>query len=271
MEYGRPAQRARATTQGMVARAGQGRSDRGGRSAPPHITVVHAAELQIVSESRRAQRRYGQAVIERLPSSAEPAPAAPQGAGAAPGTVAALVASAAEGDQVAWDALVSRYGGLVWSIARSHRLGPADAADVSQTVWLRLVEHLHSLRDPEHVGGWLATTTRHECLRVIRRAGRELPNDEAAVEVPISPDQSPEWLVLSDESRRLVWLALTRLSTRCQTLLRALSAAPDASYAEIAAALEMPIGSIGPTRMRCLEHLRRQLVSDGAMSETGEW
>jgi RNA polymerase sigma factor (sigma-70 family) len=259
MEFSSQARQARATTQGMAASAGPGWSDRGGRSAPPHV-AVQSAELQLAYGPHRVSRRYGQAVIEPLPRTA-----------AAPGTVAALVAAAVDGDQVAWDALVSRYGGLVWSIARSHRLGPADAADVSQTVWLRLVEHLRSLRDPEHVGGWLATTTRHECLRVIRRAGRELPNDDAAVEIPISPDESPEWLVLSDESRRLVWLALTRLSQRCQTLLRALSAAPDASYAEIAAALDMPIGSIGPTRMRCLEHLRRQLVSDGAMSETGEW
>jgi RNA polymerase sigma factor (sigma-70 family) len=259
MEFSSQARRARATTQGMAASAGPGWSDRGGRSAPPHV-AVQSPELQLAYGSHRVSRRYGQAVIEPLPRAA-----------AAPGTVAALVAAAVDGDQVAWDALVSRYGGLVWSIARSHRLGPADAADVSQTVWLRLVEHLRTLRDPEHVGGWLATTTRHECLRVIRRAGRELPNDDAAVEIPISPDESPEWLVLSDESRRLVWLALTRLSQRCQTLLRALSAAPDASYAEIAAALDMPIGSIGPTRMRCLEHLRRQLVSDGAMSETGEW
>jgi RNA polymerase sigma factor (sigma-70 family) len=256
---------ARATTQGMAARARRGRSGHGGRSAPTHV-LVRRRDAPIGSRCQSCRRRYGRAVIERLPSpAAEPAPAA------APPTVSALVAAAADGDQVAWDSLVTRYGGLVWSIARSHRLGPADAADVSQTVWLRLVEHLRSLRDPEHVGGWLATTTRHECLRVIRRAGRELPDEDAAMEVPVSPEQSPEWLVLSDESRRLVWVALGRLSIRCQTLLRALSAAPDASYAEIAAALDMPIGSIGPTRMRCLEHLRRELVSDGAMSETGEW
>jgi RNA polymerase sigma factor (sigma-70 family) len=265
MESATAARHALATTQGMAASVRWGRSDRGGRSAPSHVVVLPCID-RIVSGCPEGPRRYGRAVIERLPP-----PAAQPGRAAAPGTVSALVAAAADGDQVAWDSLVSRYGGLVWSIARSHRLGPADAADVSQTVWLRLVEHLRSLRDPEHVGGWLATTTRHECLRVIRRAGRELPDEDAAMEVPISPEQSPEWLVLSDESRRLVWLALGRLSIRCQTLLRALSAAPDASYAEIAAALEMPIGSIGPTRMRCLEHLRRTLVSDGAMSESGEW
>jgi RNA polymerase sigma factor (sigma-70 family) len=263
MELDRTAKQARATTQGMAAPLGRGRSDRGGRSAPSR-PVGRPTWAPVATGCAEGRRRYGRAVIDRLPAADSVSPAAPV-------SVAELVASAADGDQAAWDSLVSRYAGLVWSIARSHRLGPADAADVSQTVWLRLVEHLRSLRDPEHVGGWLATTTRHECLRVIRRAGRELPDEDAAVEMPVSPDQSPEWLVLSEESRRLVWLALARLSIRCQTLLRALSVSPDASYAEIAAALDMPIGSIGPTRMRCLENLRRQLVSDGAMTETGEW
>ena len=83
-----------------------------------------------------------------------------------------LVRAAAEGDQQAWDALVDRFAGLVWAIARAHRLSPADAADVSQTTWLRLVEHLGRIRDPERVGAWLAATARHECLRVIRHAGR---------------------------------------------------------------------------------------------------
>jgi RNA polymerase sigma factor (sigma-70 family) len=264
MEFHRTARLACATTQGMAAHVKRGRSASGGRSAPPRV-VPHTSVVPLAVECRGGRRRYGRAVIDRLP------PATGSASPAEPGTVAVLVAAAADGDQGAWDSLVSRYAGLVWSIARSHRLGPADAADVSQTVWLRLVEHLRSLRDPEHVGGWLATTTRHECLRVIRRAGRELPDEDAAADIPGSSDQSPEWLVLSDESRRLVWLALARLSIRCQTLLRALSTSPDASYAEIAGALEMPIGSIGPTRMRCLEHLRRQLISDGALSETGEW
>lgn len=180
-------------------------------------------------------------------------------------SAAELVAAAAQGDRPAWDELVGRYSGLVWSVARSHRLAPADAADVSQTVWMRLVEHLDRLRDPDHVGGWLATTTRHECLRVLKRSGREVPDDIVAVEQPIDPHESPEWIVLAHESRRLVWLALGQLSPRCQTLLRALSSSPDSSYAEISAALDIPIGSIGPTRMRCLEHLRKQLAQDGGL------
>lgn len=180
-------------------------------------------------------------------------------------SAAELVAAAAQGDTFAWEELVARYSGLVWSVARAHRLPSADAADVSQTVWMRLVEHLGRLRDPEHVGGWLATTARHECLRVLKRSGREMPDEFVALEQPIDPRESPEWIVLSNESRRLVWLALGRLSPRCQLLLRALSHSPDASYAEISAALDIPIGSIGPTRMRCLEHLRKQLAEDGGL------
>src|SRR3712207_2389612 len=92
--------------------------------------------------------------------------------------VAELVHAAAAGDQDAWGALVERYASLVWNVARAHRLDVADASDVSQTVWLRLVEHLDRLRQPEALAGWLATTTKHECLRTIRRAGREIPDDE---------------------------------------------------------------------------------------------
>jgi RNA polymerase sigma factor (sigma-70 family) len=93
-------------------------------------------------------------------------------------TAAQLVEAAAHGDEDAWYALVDRYNGLLWSVARSHRLGMADAADVVQTAWLRLVERLSSLRDPERVGAWLATTTRRECLRTQRRAGRQVPTDD---------------------------------------------------------------------------------------------
>jgi RNA polymerase sigma factor (sigma-70 family) len=176
---------------------------------------------------------------------------------------AQLVRSAASGDRSAWDSIVERYSGLVWSVARAHRLGPADAADVSQTVWLRLVENLDRLRDPEHVGGWLATTTRHECLRVLRRNGREVPGDDVQVDAPTAVEDSPEWHTLSSESRRLVWLALSHLSERCKLLLRALAYSPDTSYAEISDALGMPVGSIGPTRARCLERLRRKLIDTG--------
>ena len=181
--------------------------------------------------------------------------------------LADLVGGAASGEQKSWDELVDRFAGLVWHVARSHRLSDADASDVAQTVWLRLVESLPRLREPAAVGGWLATTTRHECLRVLRLTGREVPDDSAAmVEIP-SQDASPEAIVELAEDRHRVRVALDRLSDRCRTLLRALAYSPDDSYVEVSAALGMPVGSIGPTRSRCLQHLRRELVSGGALAE----
>ena len=185
---------------------------------------------------------------------------------------ASLVLAAAKGDQRAWDQLVERFAGLVWSIARAHRLDTADAADVSQTTWLRLVEHLDRIRDPEHVGGWLATTARHECLRIIRRSNRELPDDtlDSDLDPAGEPVPTPEGVVLANEQSRLLRQALGRLSNRCQLLLRALSAAPQPSYADVSLALEIPVGSIGPTRARCLEHLRRELRAQHSLSEPYE-
>jgi RNA polymerase sigma factor (sigma-70 family) len=167
-----------------------------------------------------------------------------------------LVAAAAIGNQEAWDALVDRFGGLVWSIARAHRLGDADAADVSQTTWLRLVEHLGRLRDPESVGAWLATTARHECLRLIRQAGRFLA-DDSALDLA-DPDPLPDALLVSGEREVALWRAIEALGERCRSLIRVLMADPAPSYEEVAAALDMPVGSIGPTRARCLDQLRRR-------------
>src|SRR3954449_1219324 len=97
--------------------------------------------------------------------------------------VADLVRAAAEGDRDAWDALVDRFNGLVWSVARSHRLSTVDASDVVQTTWLRLVEHLGRLQEPERVGAWLATTARRESLRTLRHSARQVPTDEVPEQV----------------------------------------------------------------------------------------
>jgi RNA polymerase sigma factor (sigma-70 family) len=158
---------------------------------------------------------------------------------------------------------VDRFSGLVWSIARGHRLGDADAADVAQTVWLRLVESLPRLREPAAVGGWLATTARNESLRLLRRAGREVVGGDLGLdETPADAAHSPEAVLEAHERRDLVRRALEELSLRCQTLLRALAYSPDNSYADISAALDMPVGSIGPTRSRCLDRLRQGLRAD---------
>ncbi len=183
----------------------------------------------------------------------------------------ALVRAAAQGDQAAWDTLVDRFAGLVWSVARAHRLHGADAADVSQTTWLRLVEHLDRLRDPDRVGGWLATTARNECLRVIRKAGRQVPTgDEEQFERGSDVDAEPDLPLLTVERDTELWRAFAMISARCQTLLRLLMADPPAAYHDIAAALEMPIGSIGPTRGRCLGALRERVLEAGITVGPGD-
>jgi RNA polymerase sigma factor (sigma-70 family) len=174
--------------------------------------------------------------------------------------VAELVRAAAAGDQAAWNGLVERYSGLVWSVARSHRLSSADASDVVQTSWLRLVEHLDRLQDPERVGAWLATTARREALRTLRHSGRQVPTDE----VPETATETPVGAALLEAERdRALWQAFGGLSERCQALLRILVSDPPPSYDEIASALDMPIGSIGPTRARCLERLRGLAEGEG--------
>jgi RNA polymerase sigma factor (sigma-70 family) len=204
----------------------------------------------------------------------------------APLDTAALVTAAADGDKAAWQGLVERFGGMVWSVARGYRLSRADAADVSQTVWLRLAENIGKINNPERVGAWLATATRRECLQNIRMNTRTVPTGDMALFEhagaglnpaglnpagsglnPAGADLNPtEAEVLRAEDEResahrakVVWRALGRLPERCQQLLRILMASPPPSYAEIAAALDLPVGSIGPTRARCLQRLRQEL------------
>jgi RNA polymerase sigma factor (sigma-70 family) len=175
----------------------------------------------------------------------------------------ALVRGARDGDEAAWNALVDEFAGLVWSIARAHRLGAADAADVSQTCWLRLAEHLDRIREPERVGAWLAATARNECLRVLRRSQRELALGDDLPEPAGPPAPSAAAALIRDERAAALWEAFALLPERCATLLRVLMADPPPSYEDVAAALDMPIGSIGPTRARCLERLRRLAARSG--------
>lgn len=175
--------------------------------------------------------------------------------------VADLVRRAAAGEATAWNALVERFQGLVWSVARAHGLRGHDAGDVSQTTWMRLVEHLDQVRDPARVGSWLATTARRESVAVLRRGGREQPVEIDDYTMPPPPETTsgPEQALLTGERDRLLREALAVVSPRCRRLLRILLADPAPTYAEVGAALEMPVGSIGPTRARCLACLRRRL------------
>jgi RNA polymerase sigma factor (sigma-70 family) len=178
--------------------------------------------------------------------------------------VARLVESAAAGDQNGWDALVREFGGLIHSIARAHRLRDAHAADVAQVTWLRLLEHLVDLREPSRVGAWLATTARRECLSVLRDSKRHLPLEDGVLERE-SPEAPGEELLVAERDRAL-WHSFACLRSADQELLRLLAADPCPTYEEISAALDMPIGSIGPTRARALERLRRQLDSEGTLT-----
>lgn len=185
-----------------------------------------------------------------------------------PGQIATLVAAAADGDQNAWDAIVDQFQGLVWATIRSYRLGDSEAGDVAQTTWLRLVENLGGLRDPERLGGWLATTARRECLRLLRTSGRQIPVDDDAAFDRANTDPAPELDadIIRDERDTALWRAFGRISERCQRLLRILTADPPPSYEDVSDALDMPIGSIGPTRQRCLDRLRAEAVTEGIVS-----
>lgn len=182
--------------------------------------------------------------------------------------VSALVDAAAAGDQEAWNALVARFNGLVWSVARAHRLSPEDASDVVQTTWERLVGHLDSLKDRAAVGAWLATTARHECLKTLRLSSRRVLVPPEELDAPAADPGVDEGLLTSERDTTL-WRAFGGLEEGCRRLLRMLVADPSPSYLEISKALDMPIGSIGPTRARCLEKLRQRAAAAGLSREAG--
>jgi RNA polymerase sigma factor (sigma-70 family) len=181
----------------------------------------------------------------------------------APDVVCQLVRAAASGEQRAWDRLEGEFGGLIWAIARAHHLSGADAADVAQTAWLALIEHLDSLHDPTGVGAWLATTARRECLRVLRANDRVRPFGDDLPEED-GTDMFPVPAVFDEARDEALWRGFAALGDRDQALLRLLVADPRPSYQEISAALDMPIGAIGPTRQRALQRLKRELVRQGS-------
>jgi RNA polymerase sigma factor (sigma-70 family) len=192
-----------------------------------------------------------------MPSANAPKPKATSRRRLAGEDVARLVARAAGGEQRAWNELVDEFGGVVWAATRTHRLGGADAADVFQTTWLRLIESLDRIADPTRLGPWLATTARRECLKVIARTSRLIPRGDDLPDMPSDAPQPGERL-LTEQRAHALRAAIERLAPRDRALLRMLATEPAASYEEIGAALGMPIGSIGPTRARALARLRSE-------------
>jgi RNA polymerase sigma factor (sigma-70 family) len=174
-----------------------------------------------------------------------------------PADVAGMVGRAAEGDLQAWERLVDQYARLIWSITGEFKLVESDAADVFQTTWLRLLEHINRLEYPDRVSSWLAVTARRECLRNLATTKKVmLRHDHDELDTADTHAPAVDERLLADERAQVVRDAMSRLPSRWQRLLEMLMADPPASYAEISDQLGLPVGSIGPTRGRCLARLR---------------
>jgi RNA polymerase sigma factor (sigma-70 family) len=171
--------------------------------------------------------------------------------------VTRLVQAATAGDHQAWDSLVSRYVALLWSIAFRHGLSESDAADVVQNTWLRLFEHIHEVREPARVGSWLATTAQRESLRSVAQRQRLVPSDdEATFDGPDRLQAPPDEALLAREQAAAARAALDTLPPTWRSLVELLTQDPPLTYEKIGADLGVPIGSIGPTRGRCVRRLR---------------
>ena len=182
-------------------------------------------------------------------------------------STAELLAAAGGGDSQAWNQLVERYERLVWSVVRSFRLDEAASADVAQTVWLRLVEHCDRIRNPDGLASWLATTTRHEAIRTSKMQRRQTPTD-FEFDVEDTTAVGFDELLVDSEDRATLVVAFRQLPEDSQQLLRLLTTDPPLDYETIAEIIGRPIGSIGPTRARCLDRLRTLMAAaerrDGA-------
>jgi RNA polymerase sigma factor (sigma-70 family) len=179
------------------------------------------------------------------------------GPNSAPATgLALLIAGAIDGDQRAWSSLVARYAPLVNSVAQQFRLPPADADDLSQVLWMRVFEHLAELRVPEALPGWISSTARREAIRMTTAKNRTQPVDATGA-VCSGADRSPsvEDVVLLADGRRAIRSGLSELSAQQRRLLILLVAEPRLSYRQISQCLGIPVGSVGPTRSRCLRRL----------------
>ena len=175
--------------------------------------------------------------------------------------VAALVRRAANGDHQAWERLVDKYERLIWSITVDFKLVESDAADVAQTTWLRLLEHIDRIEYPDRLGSWLAATARNKRLRCLAAHKRVVPSqDDVELNGAVAARARDRRAPSRRRTRKDVRDALSRLPWRWQRLLELLMADPPASYTDISDELGLPIGSIGPTRGRCLARLRMLLL-----------
>ena len=170
-----------------------------------------------------------------------------------------------DGDEDALADLVRLLSPVLWQVVRATGLDQQAAEDVVQTTWLSLVHSRDGIKDPQAIAGWLCTSARREAWRAARAATRQTPTDQDALDRRLPDEPAPEQQVVLDDSNALLWQCLGRLPERCQRLLRIVAAEARPDYSAIASDLQMPVGSIGPTRGRCLEKLRRELAQEGGL------
>ena len=168
-----------------------------------------------------------------------------------------------DGDPGALDDLVRLLSPMLWQVVRASGVDRATAEDVVQTTWLALVRSGETISEPRAVAGWLCTSARREAWRVAKQSTRQQPVEDEAIARRLPDEPAPEGQVVLDDDNARLWASLGRLTERCQQLLRIVAAEPRPDYSMIAAELDMPVGSIGPTRGRCLDKLRRELAQAG--------
>jgi RNA polymerase sigma factor (sigma-70 family) len=176
--------------------------------------------------------------------------------------VGACLERARNGETAALGDVVCELNPLLWHVARAEGLTTEEAADVVQTTWLELLRRLHDIRSPRAVTSWLVTAARREAWRVRDLSRRQVPDGAARLESVADPDPAPGERLLTDERDQALWRHFHGLPERCRTLLRIVAQVARPDYAAVAEAMGMPIGSIGPTRGRCLAKLREMLLAD---------
>ncbi|HSV37783.1 MAG TPA: sigma-70 family RNA polymerase sigma factor [Nocardioidaceae bacterium] len=175
-----------------------------------------------------------------------------------------------QGDRRAFDDLVATVTPLLWHTVRSQGVDSTVAEDVVQTVWMSLLHSADNVRDPQTVVKWLITSTRRESWRVTKRLRADISRNaaifgvdgEEVLSIPVQRETLPDEVVLADVNQQLLWNHVQDLPERCRALIRVIAYADKPDYAQIAESLGMPVGSIGPTRGRCLAKLRDQLARD---------
>jgi RNA polymerase sigma factor (sigma-70 family) len=166
-----------------------------------------------------------------------------------------------DGDEAGMAELVALLTPILWHTVRAQRLDRESAEDVVQSTWLALVRSADSIADPQAVLAWLIVTAKRESWRVAKRADRVEPKDFEDDDVVVAPRDLPEERVLRSDTDSRLWQHIAQLPERCQALLRVIAFADRPDYAAVAKALGMPVGSIGPTRGRCLDKLRAELAT----------